>query len=76
MSLRQFLNAAYTILFEEYQRWGMNLFDAIEALKEFAEGYIPAPLVTASGTPPASAAVAVQNTRSMEELSKMLGGVV
>lgn len=75
MSLRHFLNAAYAVLFDEYQRWGMNLFDAIEALKEFAEGYNPEPVPALPAGGRAPRAVAVQNTRAMDELEKMLGGV-
>lgn len=75
MRLRQFLNAAYSILHEEYQRWGMNLFDATEALKEYAEGFDPGPAPLAVPASGSSGVVAVQNTKAMEELNKMLGGV-
>lgn len=42
MRLRHFLDAAYAILHEEYQRYKLNLFDASEQLREFAAGYKPA----------------------------------
>lgn len=75
MSLRHFLNAGYAVLFDEYQRWGMNLFDAFEALKEWAEGYQPELEPTTAPAGGNERAVAVQNTRAMAELSKMMGGV-
>lgn len=41
MKLRHFLDAAYAILFEEYQRYKMSLWDATKQLREYASGYDP-----------------------------------
>lgn len=72
MSLRHFLNCGYTILLEEYQRWGKNLFEATDELAEYAEGFPRPDAVPASGN---ERAVVSQNQKAMTELSKLLGGV-
>ena len=37
MSLRRFLNVAYAILVEEYQRLGIDLISALEKVSELGE---------------------------------------
>lgn len=71
MRLRHFLDAAYAILHEEYQRYKLNLFDATEQLKEFAAGYNP---VDAEGQPvPASEDQEARAlARAMAELNSQL----
>ena len=64
LNLRRFIDVAFAILVEEYQRLGVDLLSAIE--KVSALGGEPEPEVDE---------VAVQNQQSMETLMAMLGGV-
>jgi hypothetical protein len=72
MSLRRFLNVAYAILVEEYQRMGIDLISALEKVSELGgqraeraqEGHRPQPR-----------AVAASNEASMNMLQGMLASV-
>lgn len=64
MTLRRFIDVAFAILVEEYQRLGVDLLSAID--KVAALGGEPEP------TPDK---VAEQNAKSMAALMGMLGGV-
>lgn len=71
MKLRHFLDAAYAVLHEEYQRYKMNLFDATEQLKEYAAGY---KLLDEEGhdIPLDEAQEAAENARAMAELREVM----
>lgn len=70
MSLRRFLNVAYAILIEEYQRLGTDLISAMAKIAELAES-TPSP----TGPRPVPKAVAASNEASMALLQGMLGNV-
>ena len=70
MDLRQFLNAAYALLVEEYQRLGMDLLTAIEKVAESIGLTIPEPAVATEKIP-----TAADNDRALAELKKMMGGL-
>ena len=66
MTLKHFLDAAYALLVEEYQRLGTDLLSAVEKVGLLGSGQAeekPAP------------AVAAQNEQSMAALQGMLAGV-
>lgn len=71
MRLRHFLDAAYALLHEEYQRYRMNMFEASEQLREFAAGYKP---VDESGNAVSlsDAKEARENQRALAELADMM----
>jgi hypothetical protein len=71
MSLRRFLNVAFAILVEEYQRMGVDLISALEKVAEWSEGAVAKPVSAAS--PPAQSPS--QNQQSMAMLEGMLAGV-
>ena len=66
MSLRRFLNVAYAILVEEYQRLGVDLLSALEKVADLGSERGP----QTTGTVPA--AVAASNEQSMAMLQSML----
>lgn len=66
MTLRRFMNVAFAILVEEYQRLGIDLLSAIDKVR--ALGGDEAEVVEPEQ-------VAVQNQQSMNTLMTMLGGV-
>ena len=68
MSLRHFIDCAYTILVEEYTRLGIDLVSALE--KVSALGTTP-PLAEGALPPPDR----VDNDRSMQMLTSMMAGV-
>lgn len=70
MSLRRFLNVAYAILVEEYQRMGSDLVGAMKKLNDLSE-----PPVAGAPVRSAPAAVAASNAASMELLKGMLQDV-
>ena len=70
MSLRRFLNVAYAILVEEYQRLGIDLISALEKVSELGESK-----ETRTVTRPVPRAVAASNEQSMNMLQSMLGNV-
>ena len=74
MKLKHFLDAAYAMLADEYQRLGMNLFEATEKLVEWSAGYKPS-----EGLPVAVAIeedqAARQNERSLAELQARMAGL-
>lgn len=69
MSLRRFLNVAYAILVEEYQRLGVDLISALEKVADLGSAKESR---TARAVPKA---VAASNEASMNLLQGMLGGV-
>lgn len=75
LSLRQFLDCAYAILVEEYQRLGIDLLTAIEKLGNFAAGFVEESEQTLPEEPSERAVVA-QNQAAMAELEKLMGGAV
>ncbi len=64
MTLRRFIDVAFAILVAEYQRLGMDLLTAIDKVAALGGNGEPDP-----------EKVAVDNTRSMDALMGMLGGV-
>jgi hypothetical protein len=64
MTLRRFIDVGFAVLVEEYQRLGVDLLSAIEKVGALGGEPEPTPEKTA-----------VDNTRSMEQLMGMLGGV-
>jgi hypothetical protein len=70
MTLRRFLDVAYAILVEEYQRLGMNLMDALEKLENMKARTVKKDGVSAE---PTEAEIARQNEASLRELNKMMG---
>jgi hypothetical protein len=70
MSLRRFLNVAFAILVEEYQRMGVDLMTALEKLAEVGEGAAAEPAV--AGPSPRQVA---ENKSSMEALSGMMASI-
>jgi hypothetical protein len=66
MSLRRFLNVAFNILVEEYQRMGVDLISALEKVAEWGEVAV---------TEVAHRASPVQNEQSMATLQGMLSNV-
>ena len=65
MSLRRFIDVAYAILVEEYQRLGVDLLSALDKVAALGS----------SDEPEAVAPTPVDNAKSMEALMGMLGGV-
>ena len=65
MTLRRFIDVAFAILVEEYQRLGTDLLTAIEKVGALGS---PDPV---EEPPP----TAVDNAKSMQALMGMLGGV-
>lgn len=66
MTLRRFVDVAFAILVEEYQRLGVDLLSAIEKVGALGG--------ETSAEPPAEK-VAADNAQSMATLMGMLGGV-
>ncbi len=64
MTLRRFIDVAFAILVEEYQRLGVDLLSAIEKVTALGGEVEPEP-----------EKVAAENTRSMDALLAMMGGV-
>jgi hypothetical protein len=64
MTLRRFIDVAFAILVEEYQRLGVDLLSAIEKVTALGGEGEPEP-----------EKVAVDNTRSMDALMTMMAGV-
>ena len=72
LSLRRYLDCAYALLVEEYQRLGKDLMTATEELKDYRS---PAPDVPVSTAAKSEADVARQNEESLRELQRMMGGL-
>ena len=78
LTLRRFLDCAYAILVEEYQRLGIDLLTAVDKLGDFAvgrrksDGRAPE---TAAEAGPSEQSVVAQNQQAMVALEKMMGGV-
>lgn len=68
MSLRRFLNVAYAILVEEYQRLGVDLISTLEKLSEWGESKEPDRAQPSRST-------ATQNQQSYNMLGQMMSGV-
>ena len=68
MNLRRFLNVAYVILIEEYQRLGVDLMTALEKLSEWGEDPNPDKQVPVAVT-------AAQNDQAAAQLQAMMSGV-
>jgi hypothetical protein len=77
LSLRRFLDVAYAILVEEYQRLGIDLLTAIEKLGDFAAGTreTDGQSPTQEAVEPSERDVVRQNQLAMAELTKLMGGV-
>jgi len=67
MTLRRFIDVAFAILVEEYQRLGTDLLNAIDKV-----GLLGMPDSEDSVAPTPTA---VDNARAMEQLMGMMGGV-
>lgn len=63
MTLRRFIDVAFAILVEEYQRLGVDLLSAIDKVGALGGGTVE-PEVQA-----------IDNTKSMQQMMAMLGGV-
>lgn len=78
MSLVAFLDAATTLLFEEFQRVGLGAFEAFDKVREWAAGTV-AGLGIVTETPVEEPAervpTAAENARSMQEFMSRLAGV-
>lgn len=72
MSLRRFIDVAFAVLVEEYQRLGADLLSALE--KVAALGRDPE-AATAERSAPEPEVVAAKNSQSMEALMSMMAGV-
>ena len=70
MTLRRYLDVAYAIFVEEYQRLGMNLMDALEKTESMRARKIENNGVSAG---PSEAEIARRNEASLQELNKLLG---
>lgn len=70
MTLRQFLDAAYALLVEEYQRLGIGLMDAIDKTVQWRAGGDQEP-----PPPPSSEEVALQNDAALAQLQTLMAGV-
>ncbi len=66
MTLRRFIDVAYAILVEEYQRLGIDLVSALEKVGRLGS---PDPQEAAAVPAP------VDNAKSINELMSMMGGV-
>lgn len=76
MNLRAFLDAAYAVLVEEYQRGlHLSLFDAVDQLNDWRSG---GPLDLGpklpDGTVVTETSEASQNEAALQQLRLMLGG--
>lgn len=67
MRLRHFLDAAYALLVEEYQRIGVNLMDAIDKTLEYRSGEKPEQAKEISE--------AAHNAASLQKLNSLMAGV-
>ncbi len=70
MTLRQFLDAGYALLVEEYQRLGTPLMEALEKLQPMAAQVRKPDDVSVS-----EAVIVSENEASMRKLAQMMGGV-
>ena len=66
MTLREFLDAAYAVLVDEYRRHGQNLFQALEEMSEWAQG---------GKQDESEAAVIAQNTRALADMDAIMAGI-
>ena len=71
MSLRRFLDCAYAMLVEEYQRIGSDLLTAIEKVNES----IGLTVETTATAPVERVPTARDNERALAELGKMMGSL-
>ena len=74
MKLGHFLDAAYVLIFQEFQRLGMSLEDTIEQTKSWQAGF------TAGGSEEPDTArsqrgVISQNDLALAQLEKQLAGI-
>jgi hypothetical protein len=67
MTLRHFLDSAYTLLVEEYQRLGIPLLTALDHAAKWSAGG-----KREEAGDPAEAAIARQNEQSLKELEKLM----
>jgi hypothetical protein len=75
--LRGFLDCAYAILVEEYQRLGIDLLTAVEKLGDFAAGHRRTDgAIPLEAPEPDERSVVRQNQLAMVQLQKMMGGAV
>ena len=70
LSFKRFLDISYSILVDEYQRSGMNLVAALEAVRQYASGFSTETPETVS-----SGSVVAQNQQAMAQLQAMMKGV-
>jgi hypothetical protein len=72
MKLRNFLDAAYALLVEEYQRIGVNLIEAVERVNESLGLTDDA---QAGQLSPSDSEITAQNERALKDLQKLMAGV-
>lgn len=70
MSLRRFLNVAYAILVEEYQRMGIDLISALEKVADLGGGK-----ATEHTTQAVPKVVAAANEQAYNAIGAMMAGV-
>lgn len=70
MTLRQFLDAAYALLVEEYQRLGVGFIDAIDKTAKWRAGDGQGP-----PAPPSPEEVARQNDAALTQFQTLMAGV-
>lgn len=78
MSLAAFLDAATTLLFEEFQRVGLGAFEAFDRVREWAAGTVAGLGIVAAPVaekPAERVPSAAENQRSMQEFMSRLAGV-
>ena len=78
MSLAAFLDSATTMLFEEFQRVGLDAFAAFDRVREWAAGTAVGLGLVADAPvekPAARVPSAAENQRSMQEFMSRLAGV-
>lgn len=70
MTLPRFLDCAFTLLFDEYQRLGQDMVTTMEKLQDWQPGK-PRP----AGKKEAPVSTAAKNTQALTDLQTMLAGV-
>jgi len=65
MKLRHFLDAAVALFVEEYQRTGMDMLSALDAMKQWAAG---------DGEKSEARPDAPQNAASLQQLNSLMSG--
>jgi len=73
MSWPRFLDCAYTLLFDEYQRLGLDIVTVSERMEDWRRERVSDE--SAAAAAPSAAAVARQNTQSLGELQAAMASI-